>query len=152
MKRHWNGSLWAGFLLVLAGLLSYVPVFALFPGTRDFPWVNLLLIAAGGVLLGRGLMRAFRHPELYRGKILGSIFGLLSVAGIGFFSYGIFYLARQLPASEAALRVGQQAPDFTLPDQNGTPVALAGLLASPPARAASGKANAVLLIFYRGFW
>ena len=41
MKRSWNPLIWAGFFLVLAGALSYVPFFALFPVTRDFPWANL---------------------------------------------------------------------------------------------------------------
>jgi len=152
MKRRWNFWLWAGFLLVLAGLLSYVPVFALFPLTRDFPLVNLLLFAGGAVLLLGGLKRAFGQPDLYRGKILGSIMAALSIAGIGFFMYGLFYVARQLPDSAAAPRVGQKAPDFTLPDQNDKPLTLAELLASPLAGAPTARANSALLIFYRGHW
>src|SRR5205809_5317720 len=105
MKRRWNFSLWAGFLLVVVGLVSYVPFFALFPVTRDFPWVNLLFFAGGAVLLCAGLMRAFRQPQLYRGKILGSILAALSAAGISFFAYGLFYVARQLPSAAAAPRV-----------------------------------------------
>jgi len=151
-KRQWNFSLWTGFLLVLAGFMSYVPFFALFPITRDFPWVNLLLFVTGGTLLVSGLRRAFRQPELFRGKILGSIMALLSIAGIGFFAFGLFCVARQLPASAAAPHVGQKAPEFTLLDQNGKSVALADLLSSPPAGAAGTKANGVLLIFYRGHW
>ena len=152
MKRRWNPSLWAGFLLVVVGLMSYVPFFALFPITRDFPWVNLLLLAGGAVLLAVGLRRAFRQPELYRGKLLGSIVAAVSVAGVSFFSYGLFYVARHLPPATAAPRVGQKAPDFTLPDQNGKAVPLAELLASEPSGAAGGKANGALLIFYRGHW
>jgi hypothetical protein len=152
MKRRWNFLLWAGFLLVVIGLVSYVPFFSLFPITRDFPWVNLLLFAGGVVLLGAGLKRAFGQPELYRGKILGALLGALSVAGISFFAYGIFYVARQLPSASAAPRVGQKAPDFTLPDQNGKAVTLAELLGSEPNGATGSKANGALLIFYRGHW
>ncbi len=152
MRRRWNFSLWAGFFLVVIGLVSYVPFFALFPLTRDFPWVNLLLFVAGGTLLVSGLRRAYREPQIYRGKILGPILAVLSLAGIGFFGYGLFYVARQLPSSTAAPRVGQKAPEFTLLDQNGKPVALADLLSSPPSGAPSAKAKGVLLIFYRGFW
>jgi len=43
---------------------------------------------------------------------------------------------------ERSLKAGQQAPDFTLPDANGTPVALATLLQRGP----------VALVFYRGEW
>jgi hypothetical protein len=148
MKRSWNWSIWAGFLFVLAGFLTY-SFFAQFPITRDFPWANLLLFAAGGVLLGLGLVRAFRQPELYRGKIFGSILAALSLLAVGFFAYGAFYLVRQLPASAGAPRVGQKAPEFILPDQNGKAIALADLL-SPSAT--SAKASGALLIFYRGFW
>ena len=143
MKRSWNGWLWAGFLVVLAGLFSYPLLLVDYPLTRDFPWVNLLLFAAGLGLLGVGLVRAYRKPDLYRGRVVGPVFTLLSLAGIFVFCYGLLVVARQLPASAGAPRVGQKAPDFTLPDQDGKPVALADLLSS---------SKATLLIFYRGYW
>jgi hypothetical protein len=141
MKRNWNWSLWAGFLFVVVALFSY-PFFAKFPITRDFPWANLLLFAIGGILLVTGLVRAFGKPQFYRGKIFGPILAVLSLLGFSFFAYGAFYLVRQVPASTSAPRVGQKAPEFTLPDQNGKQVALADLLAGKGA----------LLIFYRGHW
>jgi hypothetical protein len=150
MKRRWNKWLWAGFGLVLLGLLTYIPIFARFPLTRDFPWLNLLMCAVGLALLAMGMGRAFRQPERYRGKVFGSVFALLSLLGVGFFCWGILYEARKLPASGAAPHVGQKAPDFTLPDQDGKPVALAELLAS--ASTSSAKPGGLLLIFYRGYW
>ena len=152
MKRRWNLSLWTGFLIVLVGLGSYIPLFALFPVTRDFPWANLLLLAIGGVLLCAGLRRAFKQPEVYRGRIFGPIMAALSIAGIGLFAYGLFYEVRQIPSATAAPRVGQKAPEFTLADQDGKAVTLADLLSSRPAGAANVRANGVLLIFYRGHW
>ena len=155
MKRSWNGWLWLGFLLVLAGMFSYIPFFALFPVTRDFPWANLLLLAAGLTLLAVGLVRAFGKPQLYRGRIFGTAMAVLSVAGTGLFCWGLLYEVRQLPASASAPRVGQKAPDFTLPDQDGKPVALADLLASPTTAttgATAAKRGGALLIFYRGHW
>ncbi|HEX3618855.1 MAG TPA: hypothetical protein VHU16_00630 [Candidatus Udaeobacter sp.] len=142
MKRHWNWSLWIGFLFVLAGFFSYT-FFARFPVTRDFPWANLILFCSGGILLVVGLVRAFGSPRAYRGKIFGSILTLLSVVIIGLFSYVIFYELRQVPASTGAPHVGQTAPDFMLLDQNEQPVGLGDLL--------SGS-KGVVLIFYRGFW
>jgi hypothetical protein len=152
MKRRWNWLLWVGFFLVLAGVLSYIPFFALFPLTRDFPWASLLLFCTGGMLLGVGLMRAFRKPELYRGRVFGSILAVLSAAAVSLFSYGIFYEARRLPSASSAPRVGQKAPDFTLQDQNGKRVSLADLLSPPPANGSGGRANGAVLIFYRGYW
>jgi len=152
MNRRWNSSIWVGFILVLAGLLSYIPFFVLFPVTRDFPLANLLLFGAGGVLLARGLKRAFGRSEIYRGRIAGPILAALSTIGVGLFGYGIFFQARQLPSSAAAPQLGQKAPDFTLSDQDGKPVRLAELLSSPLPGAASTSAKGALLIFYRGYW
>lgn len=141
MKRNWNWSLWIGFVFVLVALFSY-NFFVQFPVTRDFPWANFLLFGVGGILLVTGLVRAFGRAQAYRGKILGSIFALLSLAGFSLFAYGAFYLVRQLPTSTSAPRVGEKAPEFALPDQNSKQVALADLLSSKGA----------LLIFYRGHW
>jgi hypothetical protein len=141
-KKSWNWSLWLGFLFVLAGFVSYI-FFAQFPITRDFPWANLLLFAAGGICLVLGLFRAFGRPQVYRGKIFGPILAILGILMFGFFSYVFFYELRQVPPSTGAPRVGQKAPDFTLPDQDGKDVALSDLVS---------RSKAVALIFYRGFW
>jgi AhpC/TSA family len=143
MKRKWNWPIWVGFLFVLAAFLSYSSFFARFPVTRDFPWANLLLFAAGGILLVVGLVRAFGKPKVYRGKIFGLILSVLSVLMFGLFSYVMFYELRQVPAFTAAPRVGQRAPEFTLPDQNDKRVTLTDLVSN---------SKATLLIFYRGFW
>ena len=49
---------------------------------------------------------------------------------------------RQSGLTERILPVGAQAPEFQLPDHNGTPVSLASLLAQGP----------VIAVFFRGRW
>jgi hypothetical protein len=102
-----------------------------------------LLFAAGGICLVVGLFRAFGKPQIYRGKIFGSILAALGIAMFGLFSYIFFYELRQVPPSTGAPRVGQKAPEFTLSDQDGKEVSLSDLV---------GRSKAVALIFYRGFW
>jgi hypothetical protein len=143
VQHRWNILIWAGFAVVLLALISYIPVFSLFPITRDFPWVNLLLFVVGIVLLAVGTRRAVREPTRYRGKVTGSILTALSIAMLGLFCFVIFVASKQIPGTESAIRVGQPAPDFTLTSAEGKPVTLSDLL----------KTNrAVALIFYRGYW
>ena len=139
----------AGFLLCAVAFVSYPLFFAGFPGTRDVPWANWLLFAVGLGMVGVGIARAFRQPERYRGRIAGSIFGVLSLAVLGLFFMMTLVGARQLPQSAGAPKVGEKAPDFTLPDSQGKPVRLSSLLAEPRGGA---PGTWVLLIFYRGYW
>jgi hypothetical protein len=143
MERRHNISLWIGFVLVLLAVLTYIPIFTLFPVTRDIPWVNYLLFLAGGGFLVLGLMRAFGEPALYRGKVLGSIFAAISLCLTIFFSYAVFYAAKDLPAAASAIPVGQRAPDFKLTSADGKQISLSDQLKNN---------RAVVLIFYRGYW
>lgn len=62
-------------------------------------------------------------------------------------------LSAQLPPSEGAPPVGEEAPDFTLPDSDGNSFSLSGFLSGLQEReAAQGKPQFLLLIFYRGYW
>ncbi len=143
MKRHLNILLWLGFVLVLLAVLTYIPIFAVFASTRDVPWVNYLLFLAGAILLALGLRRAFGQPEIYRGKILGSILASLSLLLFALFCFVILYASKAIPASETAVRVGQPAPNFTLANWDGKQVSLTDQLKNN---------RAVVLIFYRGYW
>ena len=116
-----------------------------------------------------GVMRAFRQPQVYGGKVSSSVLGVLSLL--------LFVLvvlssvgARKLPGSAGAPQPGQKAPDFTLADTSGNKVSLEQLLSGSAAptttasagatvvggnaggAAASNAPKAVLLIFYRGYW
>lgn len=149
MPRSRNLLPLAGFLVCGIALVSYFLFFTRFPVTRDVPWASWLLFAFGLALLGVGLVRAFRSPERYRGRVAGPIFGVLSLALLGFFLFFTLVASRQLPASASAPKPGQTAPDFTLPDSQGRPVRLAELLGPADGRA---PGSWVLLIFYRGYW
>jgi hypothetical protein len=149
--RGWNWSLWAGFLLCIVALFSYFLLFYRYPVTRDVPWVNYFLFAAGIVFLIEGLRRAYGQPQRFRGKIFGPILTLISVASLGFFCFVILYGSRQLPASREAPRVGAKAPEFSLVDTENRSVTLTSLLATPmPITQTPPKA--LLLVFYRGYW
>jgi len=150
MKRRWNIEVWAGFLIVLSAIVTYVLVFVRFPSTRDVPWATLLIFGAGLALIVRGVRRAFREPQAYRGRIAGPILLGLGVALLAFFCFNIFYFLRQLPPSEGAPRVGQRAPDFTLPDKDGNSITLSKML--DPAAGGADRVNGVVLVFYRGYW
>jgi hypothetical protein len=148
-KRRPNAPLWLGFLIVLFAFLSYIPIFAKYPVTRDMPWANFLIFALGFIFLFLGLWRAFSQPTLYRGKIAGPILTTISVAAVGFFCLIIFSLGKHLPPSAQAPKVGQKAPDFVLADTTGKTVSLASLLSTS---ATAQPAKGVVLIFYRGYW
>ncbi|HEX3251360.1 MAG TPA: hypothetical protein VHS05_18140 [Pyrinomonadaceae bacterium] len=149
--RRLNWPLWIGFVLTIAAFLTYFFIFVQFPVTRDFPWANLLIFVVALVLLFTGVRRGFAsdRPHPTRSKIVTSIVATLSVVILGLFVFIIFVEGRWLPASKGAPQVGQRAPDFSLPDTNGTQVSLIDLLSTP----VNGSApRGVLLVFYRGYW
>ncbi len=148
MPRTRNFLPLAGFVVCAVALLSYPLFFYRFPITRDIPWVSWLLFAAGLAMVVAGILRAFRQPERYRGRVMGPVFGVLSLAVLGFFLFLTLFFSRQLPAGGSVAKVGGKAPDFTLSDTQGRPVRLYEIL--QPAGGASG--SWALLIFYRGYW
>ncbi|HEX5229443.1 MAG TPA: hypothetical protein VFW44_17135 [Bryobacteraceae bacterium] len=143
MTRHRNLLSWIGFVIVIAAVVSYIPLFAVFPATRDVPWVNYLLLVLGGLVLAAGVRRAYRDPERYRGKVSGVVLAMLSVVLAGIFVYGVTFASKAIPASESALRAGKAAPSFTLADAAGNQVSSSDLLKNH---------RAVVLVFYRGYW
>jgi hypothetical protein len=159
MKRSWNPILWAGFAVALASLPLYFIFLVRYQSLRESPWVNAVLCVIAAAMLGVGLVRAYKRPQQFRGKIFGPILALLSVASFGLLFTGIYYAARNLPASINAPQLGQMIPDFTLPDSEGQLVTFSTLQGQPfvsndwPPSAASGKKpSGTVLIFYRGYW
>ncbi len=121
--------------------------------------IGCALVLAGpialGVLFDHPLLRSTglpAWPPMVAGCIAAGVaaradrrFGVWLLAGLAMlgtlaFAWGFWVFAR-MPATDEFARL-ERAPDFTLPDQDGTPVSLADLLARGP----------VHLVFYRGFW
>ena len=151
--QRFNWPIWAGFLLSVFALVSYPFVFVRWPVTRDFPWANLLLFGIAAVFLFLGVRGAFAVERRRSSRIVSSIVATLGVLILGLFIFSFFIASRWLPASHAAPRVGQKAPDFSLVDTSGKTVSLAELLSAPlDGKAASPSSRGVLLIFYRGYW
>ena len=152
MERRRNFLPLAGFLVCLVAFLSYFLFFYQFEATRDVPWTSWILFALGVGLIGMGLARAFRRPELYRGRyrgrVLGSVLGVLSVAVLGLFLMATVVESRKLPDAAGAPRVGEKVPDFVLQDSEGRSVRLYDLLGQK----VGGSGSWVVLIFYRGYW
>lgn len=145
-----NKAMWLGAFLLIAAILSNSLFFAKVPLQQAIPWINLLLGLGAVAFCITALRRSQSQPELRRGKAAGWTLSVLSVLLFAF-SVFVFTVSRKLPSPDAAPRVGQKAPDFTLRDTRGVPVTLAQLLSSP-IPGSTEKPKAVLLIFYRGYW
>jgi len=143
-----NKLIWIGLFVAIAALLSQGLYFTRLPGQHAFPYLNLALALTAVALLMIGLVRAFRQPEVYRGKISGSIATALAVLVL-VLTVTMSVEVRKVPASAGAPKVGQKAPDFTLSDIHGRQVSLHELLTSP---GGGTPPKAALLVFYRGYW
>jgi hypothetical protein len=125
---------WALLSLAIAlgsviGYFAFVHVAAI----RNRPVLYVAGLAVATAIAAVASWRATRWPNL----TALAISALLLVLG----GYYNFVLAR-LPATTTTLRVGEPAPDFTLPDAAGRPVALSSFRDRMP----------VVLVFYRGSW
>ena len=142
-----NSALWLGLLLTLLAVFSNTLYFFHLPA-RTLPWFNLVLPILALLALLVGVVRAFRQPQVYRGKVWGTILTTLSLL-ICIGSALFFITARSVSRSAGAPQIGQRVPDFTLPDSTGQPVSLSQLFVGAPGAA---PPKAVLLVFYRGYW
>ncbi len=143
--RQRNWAPWIAVLLALTAMLSNAGFFLGLPGQRAIPWLSVALAIAALICAAVGIMRAFRQPQVYGGKVSSPILGVVSLLICGLVAIAAV-TSRALPSSAAAPQVGQKVPDFTLADTNGKQISLAQLLGTPPAP------KGVLLVFYRGYW
>jgi cytochrome oxidase Cu insertion factor (SCO1/SenC/PrrC family) len=130
MIRYWPAL--ASVLLCVGAIAGYYALLRV-PAIRNHPALYLVAFALAAVIAGVATWRAARWPNFVA---LG-----LSVVLLILGAYFNFVLAR-VPSSPVALRVGEPAPDFTLPDAAGVAVSLASFRGRTP----------VVLVFYRGYW
>jgi hypothetical protein len=130
MIRYWPAL--ASVLLCVGAIAGYYALLRV-PAIRNHPALYLVAFALAAVIAGVATWRAARWPNFVA---LG-----LSVVLLILGAYFNFVLAR-VPSSPVALRVGEPAPDFTLPDAAGAAVSLASFRGRTP----------VVLVFYRGYW
>jgi AhpC/TSA family protein len=130
MIRYWPALL---SVLVSAGAIAGYVAFLRVSAVRNHPELYLVGFALATAIAGVASWRTARWPNF----VALGISAILLILG-GYFN---FVLAR-VPATATALKVGEPAPDFTLPDAAGAPVSLAAFRGQAP----------VVLVFYRGYW
>ena len=136
-----NHALWLGPLITSTGVISYFMFFARFPALRDFPWINLPLVAIGLAVSFGGLWSAYTRGSRRWVKVAGS-FGLaLSLLFGGFLIAYVFFLSYSLPAASATTAELEQAPEFALTDSTGR-----------LHRLSDYRGSTVVIVFYRGHW
>jgi hypothetical protein len=119
-------------VVAVAGVGVYVGLFRV-PLVRNHPELYVVTAAIASVLGVLALWRSRRWPSW-----LAVGFSALVLAAGAWFTF----VAARIPDTPTALRVGEPAPEFTLPDAGGRPVTLADY---------RGR-KAVVLVFYRGYW
>ena len=120
-------------ILVSLGAIAGYVAFLRVPTVRNHPELYLVAFALATLIAAAASWRAARWPNV----VALALSAVLLVLG-GYFN---FVLAR-VPATATALKIGEPAPDFTLPDATGASVSLASFRDRTP----------VVLVFYRGYW
>ena len=120
-------------ILVSLGAIAGYVAFLRMPVVRNHPELYLVAFALATLIAAAASWRAARWPNV----VALALSAVLLVLG-GYFN---FVLAR-VPATATALKIGEPAPDFTLPDATGASVSLASFRDRTP----------VVLVFYRGYW
>jgi hypothetical protein len=121
-----------GVVVALGSIAAYVLLFRV-ALVRNHPEGYVVAFAVAAALAALALARSRRWP-------IWLAFGLTTLLLIGGTWFN--FIGARVPALPTALRVGEPAPDFILPDASGRPVALADYRGRKP----------VILVFYRGYW
>jgi cytochrome oxidase Cu insertion factor (SCO1/SenC/PrrC family) len=130
MMRYWPALL--SVVLALAAITGYF-VFLRVPSIRNHPELYLVAFALATAITAVACWRVARWPNF----VALALSAALLILG------GVFnFVLAKIPASPTVLRIGEPAPDFTLPDATGAPVSLASFRDRTP----------VVVVFYRGYW
>lgn len=121
-------------LVAIGAVATYVLLLGV-AVVRNHPegYVIAFAVATGLAVLAVVRARTRRWPAW----VALGVTSLLLIAGAWF-----NFVVTRVPDAPVAFKVGEPAPDFTLPDAAGRPVALADYRGKKP----------VVLVFYRGYW
>ncbi len=121
-----------GLVLAVGGFASYFALLA-DATVRATAWPTFTMLSVGAAL---GVAAVRRRRRWWTVAL-----GTADVGAAVLFVY-LFFIEFSLPVAAAKPAAADPAPTFSLPDEHGTPVALADFRGRGP----------VLLVFYRGHW
>ena len=121
-------------LVAIGAVATYVLLLGV-AVVRNHPegYVIAFAVATGLAVLALARARGRRWPAW----VARGFTSRLLIAGAWF-----NFVGARVPDAPVAFKVGEPAPEFTLPDAAGRPVALAEYRGKKP----------VVLVFYRGYW
>jgi hypothetical protein len=120
--------------VAIAAIAAYVLLIRI-PLVRNHPEGYVIAFSLATVLAALAVARA--RTRRWPAWLALGLSSLLLVGGAWF-----NFVAARVPDTPTALRVGEPAPEFTLPDATGRAVSLADYRGQKP----------VILVFYRGYW
>ena len=121
-------------LVAIGAVATYVLLLGV-AMVRNHPEGYVIAFAAATALAVLAVVRA--RTRRWPAWVALGVTSLLLIAGAWF-----NFVVTRVPDAPVAFKVGEPAPDFTLPDAAGRPVALADYRGKKP----------VVLVFYRGYW
>ena len=121
-------------VIAIGAIAGYVLLLRV-PVVRNHPEGYVLAFALATSLGALAVARG--RPPRWPAWVALGLCSLLLVGGAWF-----NFVGARVPDTPTSLRVGEPAPEFTLPDAMGRPVSLADYRGLKP----------VVLVFYRGHW
>ena len=121
-------------LVAIGAVATYVLLLGV-AVVRNHPEGYVIAFAVATALAVLAVVRA--RTRRWPAWVALGVTSLLLIAGAGF-----NFVVTRVPDTPVTFKVGEPAPDFTLPDAAGRPVTLADYRGTKP----------VVLVFYRGYW